>query len=167
MRCRAAERAFDSAYPLFPYSGPFGRLLVAYKVERRRSLAPFFATALEEAIAELWPDRVIVPVPPRPGKMRRQGWDQMEEIARILERRGLAVERPLERRRSAEQKRLGRSGRGENARSAYALKKGAASPSSPLIIDDVMTTCATIDACARALKQGGAETVVALALAAD
>ena len=50
---------------------------------------------------------------------------------------------------------------------AYVLKPGAVPPERPLIIDDVITTCATIDACARALKDGGAVSVVALVFAAD
>jgi len=77
------------------------------------------------------------------------------------------VSRPLERRRSEEQKGLGRGDRGANARKAYALKAGERSPESPLIIDDVVTTCATLEACALALKEGGAGSVIALVLAAD
>jgi predicted amidophosphoribosyltransferase len=108
-----------------------------------------------------------VPVPPRPGKVRSLGWDQVEEIARVLERRGLRVSRPLVRGSSDEQKSLGRADRGLNAMKAYRLREGASSPASPLLVDDVATTCATLDACAAALKAGGARSVVALVLAAD
>jgi ComF family protein len=167
MRCRATERAFDSAFPLFPYAGKARELISAYKKGRRRSLGPFIAGLFAEAVRERWPDRVIVPVPPRPGKARAAGWDQVEEIARWLESRGFRVARPLERSRSSEQKRLGRGERGLNARMAYSLKAGEASPLRPLLIDDVVTTCATLDACARALRAGGAATVEALAFAAD
>ncbi len=130
-------------------------------------MAPFFADVFAKNIGEKWPDRIIVPIPPRPGKLRTKGWDQVEEIARILERRGFPVARPLERRHSKEQKKLGRGERGANATLAYVLKPGAVPPERPLIIDDVITTCATIDACARALKDGGAVSVVALVFAAD
>jgi ComF family protein len=167
MRCRGRDWAFDSAYPLYSYSGPVRELISAYKKDGRRSLAPFLAGLLAEAIDARWPERTIVPVPPRPGKIRRRGWDQVEELARQLELRGLTVSRALERLPSEEQKSLGRSGRGENARKAYALKRRASPPPRPLLLDDVVTTCATIDACARALKEGGAVSVVALILAAD
>jgi competence protein ComFC len=167
MRCRGLERAFDSAYPLFPYEGPMRVLVSAYKKGRRRSLSGLFALFLAEAIGERWPERTIVPVPPRPGKGRAQGWDQVEEIAAILERSGLPVSRPLERRPSDEQKSLGRGERGANALRAYALKPGRRSPELPLLLDDVITTCATLESCARALKGGGALSVAALAIAAD
>ena len=167
MRCRGVERSFDSAYPLFSYSGAVRDLVSAYKKRGRRSLASFFAGVMAEAIVERWAGRVIVPVPPRPGKVRRAGWDQVEEIARALEARGFEVSRPLERRPSSEQKTLGRGERGANAGKAYSLKAGAPAPEYPLLVDDVITTCATIDACAKALKRGGARGVDALAIAAD
>jgi Predicted amidophosphoribosyltransferases len=167
MRCRKSSLAFDSAYPLFSYSGVMRDLIFAYKKERRRSLAPFFADLLEGPIREKWPDFIIVPVPPRPGKLRRQGWDQVEEIARILESRGLPLRRPLERRPSGEQKKLGLADRSENARKAYGLRRGERSPEFALLVDDVATTCATLGACAAALRSGGASRVEAIVIAAD
>jgi ComF family protein len=167
MSCRGARGACDSTFPLFSYAGKVGELIACYKLKKRRSLAPFIAGLFASACEEAWPDRIIVPVPPRPEKTRLQGWDQVEEIARLLERRGFAVARPLERQRSDEQKSLGRGARSLNAKKAYALKPGASSPELPLLIDDVVTTGATLDACARALKEGGARSVAALVLAAD
>jgi competence protein ComFC len=142
-------------------------LVSAYKKGGRRSLSGLFAGLMARAIEERWPGRTIVPVPPRPGKLRALGWDQVEEIARDLELQGFLVARPLERIKSDEQKSLGRSDRGANARKAYRIAAGRRSPELPLLIDDVVTTCATLDACAAALKDGGARSVEALALAAD
>ncbi len=165
--CRGTAWECDSIFPLFSYAGKVGELIACYKLKKRRSLAPFIAGLFARAYEGAWTDRIIVPVPPRPEKARHQGWDQVEEIARLLERRGFAVARPLERRRSDEQKSLGRGARSLNAKRAYALKPGASSPELPLLIDDVVTTGATLDACARALKEGGARSVAALVLAAD
>lgn len=167
MRCRVAQRSFDSAFPLFSYAGGARELIAAYKKSGRRSLAPFIAELFAQEINSRWPERTIVPVPPRPGKLRSSGWDQVEEIARALEGRGFGVARPLERRPSEEQKSLGRGARGLNASLAYALRAGAVPPDLPLLIDDVVTTCATLDSCARALKAGGAGSVHALVFAAD
>jgi len=167
MRCRGVQRSFDSIYPLYSYSGFARELVSAYKKGRRRSLAPFFADILAAAISQRWPDRVIVPVPPRPGKLRAWGWDQVEEIASILEVRGFHAARVLERAASEEQKSLGKGARGANAKAAYSLRPGARSPERPLIVDDVVTTCATIEACSAALRLGGAISVRALVIAAD
>jgi len=167
MRCRAASWAFDSAYPLFSYAGQMRELVSAYKKDHRRSLAPFFAYLLEGPIHERWPNRVIVPVPPRPGKLLSQGWDQVEEIATILESKGLVVARVLERGSSSEQKKLDRGERGTNARKAYSLKPGERAPELALLLDDVVTTCATLESCALALRGGGASKIDAVVIAAD
>ena len=167
MRCRGRDWAFDAAYPLFLYDGAFKRLLSAYKFGGRRSLAAFFAERFAESLQDLWPGRPLVPVPPRPGKLAERGWDQVEEIARSLERRGFDIVRILERRSPAQQKRLGRAARLENARSAYNVRERAAVPPELVLIDDVVTTCATAQACAAALRAAGARSVSVLALAAD
>jgi ComF family protein len=167
MRCRASSFSFDSIYPLFPYAGSVRKLVSVYKKQRRPSLAPYIAKCFFEAYAARWADRIIVPVPPRPEKAKAQGWDQVEEIARCLEKRGCRVARILERRHSDQQKSLGRRARELNANRAFALKVGTVSPEQPLLIDDVVTTCSTIDACAKALKEGGARSVSALVFAAD
>jgi len=167
LRCRERDWSFDRVFALFSYEGAFKRLLTAYKFGDRRSLAPLFAALFAECIESRWPDRVLVPVPPRPGKLRERGWDQVESIARILERQGFVVRRILRRRGSSQQKRLGLRERRDNARTAYCLVRGASVPSDILLIDDVVTTCATAEACAAALRAAGAASVSVLALAAD
>ena len=127
-----------------------------------------FARLLAIEIEASWPGRVLVPVPPRPGKLRSRGWDQVEEIARRLERAGFPVERALERRPSEEQKSLGPRWQEATTPGRHtASRPRSSSPLRPLLLDDVVTTCATIDACARALKEGGALDVAAVVLAAD
>ena len=112
---------------------------------------------------------MIVPVPPRPEKLKRKEWDQIEAISRILERYGYTVRRLLERKVDIQQKRLNREMRKKNAEKAYAVipsMKGAVGPRI-LLIDDVYTTGATIEACAKALHESGATSVAALVIAID
>ena len=167
MDCRSSERIVDEALPLFRFTGAFRRLLGAYKFRDRRSLAPYLAELVAVQASARWPLWPIAPVPPRPGKLRERGWDQVEDLASCLERRGFELIRPLERMSSTQQKRLGRLDRGSNARASYRLKRGALVPARVLLIDDVVTTGATAEACAAALKAGGAARVAFIALAAD
>jgi ComF family protein len=168
MRCRACGYSFDSAWPLFRYAGEMRTLVLSYKSRGRRSLAPWFATMLADALRERYPGRIVVPVPPRPGKLRRKGWDQVEDIAGLLERRfGVPVERVLQRADGIEQKALDRVHRASNVRGMIRVREGFCIPVDPLLFDDVMTTGATLSECAAALKSAGAVRVDALALCAD
>lgn len=168
LRCRQAGFDFDGGLALFPYASLPKDLLAAYKFAERKDLAPYLAGLVAAAWAARFPGRPIVPVPPRPGKIRRGGWDQVELLARILERKhGLPVERPLVRLAAGQQKMLGLLERRANASRAYRLRRGAAAPAFPVLLDDILTTGATLSSCAAALKRGGASRVDAIALAAD
>lgn len=167
--CRTANRAWEEMYPIFRYEGNAARLILHYKKEKRTSLVPFWAGMIHALRMERWPGFTIVPVPPRPEKLARREWDQVEGIARCLESKGVAVARVLERAGGVQQKKLDRAGRQANARGLYSLMPVADSgtvPGSALILDDICTTGATLDACARALADGGAAHVRAIVLAA-
>jgi competence protein ComFC len=168
MRCRTGGYSFDAAWPLFRYAGELRTLVLAYKSRGRRSLAPWFAAMLAEVLLERYPGRVVVPIPPRPGKLRRKGWDQVEDIAGILERCfGVPVERVLRRADGMEQKALDLAHRAANVRGRIGVRNGFRIPVDPVLLDDVMTTGATLSECAAVLKSAGAVRVDALAVCAD
>jgi ComF family protein len=165
MACREREDwNCDSVSLLYPYTGNYIKLLGAYKFGKNLALGNFLARHLEERVRD-FPDFELVPVPPRPGKIRRSGWDQVEYLARRLEKSGLPVRRCLRRLASRTQKKLGRRERLENLAGRFT----ATAPASRqvLIIDDVMTTGATLEACAAALKGAGAERVCGICLFYD
>lgn len=167
--CRDAESSCREIYPIFRFSGKAATLLRAYKSGKRYSLAALWADLFSRLIDALWSGLLIVPVPPRPEKLKRKEWDQIEAIADILEKRGYPVRRLLERRVDTQQKKLNREMRKKNAEKAYAVipSMADAAGSGILLIDDVYTTGATIEACAKALCAGGAAFVSALVIAID
>ena len=176
-RPRANAFAFDRATVLFPYTGKYRPLLHAYKFGKNLAAGNFFAEKIQEALARarrggsntkaferIPPDAVIVPVPPRPGKIRETGWDQVEYLVTLLERPGTAytVSRCLRRLPSKAQKTLNRAERETNLRGRVLLK--APAPKTAVLVDDIMTTGSTLDACAAVLKAGGAEQVYGMCL---
>lgn len=167
MRCRDRTFGFDSAFPLWEYAGSVQDLLISYKIGGCRRLAVFFSDRAEETLERLHPGVAIVPVPFRRSKYRKGGWDQVEDIARLLERRGAEVVRCLERAEGVSQKTLDFSARMSNLSGKIRPRPGCRVPERVVLLDDVLTTGATLSECARVLRIGGARRVDALVLAAD
>ncbi len=149
----------------------------AYKDAGELRLSSWIAAALldaaEHAEAES-PERhggllgsadAVVFVPATAEAYRRRGFDHMERIAREFAcATGLPLVDALFKHGSADQRKEGRSGRFSAARDAYAVVEDVAG-ARLLLLDDVMTTGATMGACAEALHAAGAATVDRLALA--
>jgi predicted amidophosphoribosyltransferase len=155
--------------PLFSYRLWRRELLFLWKGRGVRLFTPLFGGLIEKAWPEMCMDSkkcVLIPIPPRPGKIRDKGWDQVEDLYRYLEyRRCIPVARLLCRRSKKQQKKmLGLEGRMENARASYVLRPLARVPPHIVLLDDVRTTGATLEACAALLKAAGALSVQALTL---
>jgi ComF family protein len=113
----------------------------------------------------------IVPVPLHPTKRRERGYNQSEYICKgVHERTGLSVIQPvlLRRKYTKSQTELNIDRRKENVRDAFAVDKSFL-PIIPhqtfLIVDDIITTGSTIDACAKVLVEHGAKHVFAASVA--
>ncbi len=164
-RCRAAGYTFSSATAAFAYRGLARDLVIAMKSGRRRRLARLFAPHLAGILAERLPGLPVVPVPPRPGRGRS---DAVELLARELERHhGVSVLRLLRRAPGAAQKSLSYEQRLRNLAGRIRLRRNARPVGALVVLDDVFTTGATVDACARALLAAGAARVDAVTLAVD
>lgn len=164
----------DLVFPLYTYRLWNKTLLFTWKIKSVRSLSDFFAGRVAAA-ARMIGQKIIVPVPPRRGKIREKGWDQIEELCCLLEHAGFSVCRMLERVSDIEQKKLGREGRLSTTSAAYKLKTGNSLsgslkkiggkiPKEVLLIDDVITTGSTVESCAKELKSAGVEKVNVIAL---
>jgi ComF family protein len=109
----------------------------------------------------------VVPVPLHPLREREREFNQSDLLARSLAKQlGLPLLRLLKRNIStAPQAGFDRAGRLENLRGAFSLRGRVPVDATILLIDDVATTGATLDACASLLMEGGATDVSALTLA--
>lgn len=163
----------DKITSLYPYDLWNKDLLYKWKIAEDRSLSFYFAKLIYMVIKNN-KIKVVVPVPPRPGKISEKGWDQIEEIALYLECFfGIKVLRLLERRSSVQQKKLNREERLKSSKLSYFWKsreevqkilKMDLVPEKVCLIDDVMTTGATLENCGKVLKEGGVKEISAITL---
>ena len=150
------------------YQGLAKDLLWALKFDRTQAAADIIASKLAAAYSGPTPaDALIVPVPTAAKRVRARGYDQAVLIARAYARQvGCQYASLLVRHGSHEQKGAGREQRQQQLQGALSLKypKDVAGRRI-IIIDDVVTTGASLEAAAQTLKAGGARAVAALAFA--
>jgi predicted amidophosphoribosyltransferase len=153
------DRAWSSA----PYEGVARDLVAALKFRRLLPVADLMAERIEWMAPAHMLSGAIVPVPPASPRLRRRGFDPAGELAAALaERLGAPLECCLERRGGGRQ--VGRR-RVERVGHPPRIHACGVAPRSALLIDDVLTTGATLTACARALRAAGSSRVVAVTFA--
>jgi ComF family protein len=151
------------------YEGTLRDVIHALKYDGRRSIAPGLARLMVDHGADVIDGAdIAVPVPLHRRRQRQRGFNQAEDLARGLR---LPVVRALRRiRATPPQVNLPADQRRQNMRDAFALDPRVIT-ARPLgeavvvLVDDVATTGATLEACARVLKRGGAKEVRALTAA--
>lgn len=165
-RCRRTRREVDRARAIGAYDGALRAVIHALKYEGRRSLARPLAALMrlrgEEVLAGA---DFLVPVPLHASRRRERGFNQAADLAHHL---GLPVSRALIRvRPTRAQTGLPAAQRHRNVRQAFAVAPHSRTVAGGIVvlIDDVSTTGATLDACARVLKDAGACEVRALTAA--
>jgi ComF family protein len=157
-----------------PFAGTVRSALHDLKYSGERRLAE----PLGRAVARRWARigsgaEVVVPVPIHADRERRRGYDQAALIATVAARElGLPVARALERvRATTAQFELGRDERASNVQGAFRIRDDAAWRTVRgrwvLLVDDVVTTGATLSACGQALVDGGAVAVSAMTVARE
>lgn len=151
----------------FPYEKGFRRTLHRLKFQEERALARPLGTLMAEAASSLGEDfDGVTWVPMSPQKLRRRGYNQSELLAKAVAKElGLPAWDLLEQVRETDtQHNLTRAQRADNVRGAYRAKS-AALGKRVLLVDDIVTTGATLRACAQGLYGAGAQKVCAVCAA--
>jgi len=150
------------------YAGPARAVVAALKFRGAERVSTAMAAAIAaNAPPDLLAGRVLVPVPLHPRRKRTRGYNQAERLAAALAARsGLPVADCLVRRgRPGTQMGRTRSQRAAGLDGAVSARRTRPIPARAVLVDDVVTTGATLGACARALAVAGCEEVVAVAYA--
>jgi ComF family protein len=169
--CHARAPAFDSARAIMRYDENSRGPILALKHADRLDLAPAFTRWLERSGRALLAEaELILPVPLHPLRLWTRRYNQSAELARALARRSGKTFAPLALRRiratPSQGAMVSARARRRNMKGAFAVPQGdVVKGRTILLIDDVLTTGATAEACAKVLKQGGAAKVHVLALA--
>lgn len=154
----------DKMIPLFSYRLWNKNLLFMWKISGQRVLSPFFAELVGKVLF-MMKVKVIVPVPPRPKKIQKNGWDQITELCSFLHYRyGFQLLEVIQRHSATEQKKLDRNERLSQIEGAYSLfseavinselkKFEGVFPENVCIVDDVCTTGSTLECCAKLLRE--------------
>lgn len=173
--CRENCHSFDRGYTCAEYGMYEKTIVFALKYSRKTHLANIIAEIMHDRLAsvlmEEYPD-MIIPVPMHIAKERKRGFNQAALIARRLAQlEKLAYREDIVKRvhDTTAMKALSAEERLNNVKSAFCLFDGASNKikgKNILIVDDIYTTGATMDAISRVLKAGGASRVEIISFAA-
>lgn len=163
--CLHYGHVFRQNVSTFEYDDAMKGLIARFKYFKERHLAAFFAEYMAISLEDMkWPIDVIVPVPLHKSKLDERGYNQAELLARELSYRfDIFMTKALRRiRNTPTQTALHREERINNVKGAFKIMyKETVMGKNVLLIDDILTTGATLDECARVLKDSGANEVYA------
>jgi len=161
---------FDACYAPFIYEGRIKDAIHGFKYAARLDRERFFSDEIRANIADLSFD-VVVPVPMHGSKLRRRGFNQSALLARRIAK---DMRKKFDRSSLIKlsdvhpQVGLERNDRIKNVKGSFAIAEksvGIFRDKAVLIVDDVITTGATVNECARIIKRDGAKLVYATAIA--
>jgi len=170
-RCLAHPPPLDACYAAVIYDYPWSALIAQYKFNGQAGWARVFATLMrstpwvEPALEDA---DLVLPMPLAPERLSERGFNQSLQLARLLAPGRVDARLLLRIRHTPAQAALDRRGRLANVKGAFAvdpLRAHEAQGKRIVLVDDVMTSGASLHSAAQALKDAGAENVTAIVLA--
>lgn len=163
--CISHVRSYVRGFPVFNYVAPLKESIAAFKYHNKRSYAHFYASEIVRChgreIVDVAPD-VLVPVPVHRARLKVRGYNQAGVLAKRLgELLDIAVDNEAVKRcvNTAPQKELDSAKREINLRNAFISADDRVQYKKVMLVDDIYTTGATIEACTRALMDAGVDKV--------
>ena len=157
--CQRFKHSFDRGASVFAYDMLMRRSISMFKYHNRREYASFYAEEMYrncERFIKMCAPEVILPVPIHNYKRRQRGFNQAELVAKELSRIlkvPVDTEYLMRVEKTTPQKELTRQQRKVNLRQAFAVRETGKYYEKVLIVDDIYTTGATIDAISEILRE--------------
>jgi ComF family protein len=164
--------ALELGIAAFAYEGPLRRALAGLKYGSAARVATPLAgraAACLGTLTDLAADAALIPVPVHADRLHQRGYNQAALLAAALgrQKRLPVIDLLVRRRATTQQHRLDRAARLRNLRDAFAVRTGARPPPVVILVDDILTTSATLEACAGILRMAGASRVLGFAVARE
>ena len=156
--CLQRPPPLAETHAVFVYGFPLDRLVPRFKFHNDLAAGRLLSELMLEGVSGLPRPSALAPVPLHHARLRQRGYDQALELAKPLARAlqvPLLSEALIRTRATAPQSELDADARQRNLRRAFEVRAGTALPDHVVLVDDVMTTGATLEAAAKCLRRAG------------
>lgn len=170
--CTVKRHFYERGVAVFAYTDGIKQSIYQFKYHDKREYASFYGRQAARqcgALIRKWDIDLVLPVPMYAAKQRKRGYNQAELIARELSKNLnliCASEILVRIRKTTPMKELNDEERRKNVERAFLVKENVVKYKKILLVDDIYTTGATIDSCAKVLYEKGAQKVYFLCLCA-
>lgn len=170
-QCRRKRPYFNTALSFAVYDGAIKELLHQYKYNKKIGIADDLFTLVEDFSERVWHTRMnaVIHVPLHKDNLRDRGFDQSFVLAKKISshfRLPSIADNVVRIKKTVSQVGLSKPKRIENTQGAFMVKRPAElKGKNILLIDDVMTTGATVNECAKVLKKAGVQSISVLTVA--
>ena len=161
-QCQFSPPPYTLTQAAFRYAFPVDRLLPRFKFHGDLAAGAVLASLMQWSLDPGEHPQALMPVPLHRSRLRQRGYDQALELAKALSREcrlPLCRDRLIRVRATQAQTELGADDRQRNVSEAFGLRGGGPLPRHVALIDDVMTTGATVGECAQTLRAAGVQRV--------